>query len=247
MAVPSFVHDANLRLPIDDPAWRQFLARHGVDVVGFSGDMAPLTERVAKDTTTFAYLPAAYYFAIRDHAVYEPIASAVSAADGTASFASVLTVPASSEVRDVDDLAGRRLGTAHRYCTSSFLAPAVLLAEHGHRIEEFLGALVIVPPYQGQIDAMLAGTVDATMVEEDVWQRTASNAETTRVIARKDGLPTPLLIVHRAVAPDLRVDLAKLVLGHRPEITPETLFAGFVAYQRAAIEQFFDEAAAALA
>lgn len=242
----TFVHDANLRLPVDDPGWGPFLHRHGVDVVGFSGDMAPLTALVAQGSTTLSYLPAANYFPLRSHRAYEPIASAVYAADGTPSFASLLTVPADSDVADIAGLVGRRLGIAHRFCTSSFLAPTVLLEERGSKIDRFFAELVIVPPYQGQIDAMLSGAVDATMVEEDVWTRTPANAEQTRVLARKEGLPTPLMIVNRDAPPELRRDLETLLRDHHPEVTPETLFAGFVEFQRDAVERFFTEAAAAL-
>ena len=36
-----------------------------------------------------------------------------------------------------------------------------------------------MPPYQGQIDCVVAGRVDATMVQEDVWLKTPANADAT--------------------------------------------------------------------
>jgi phosphonate transport system substrate-binding protein len=244
-ASPTLAHDGNLGLPVNDAAWREFLGRHGIHTAAYD-DMARLTADLKQRVTAFAYLPAANYFYLRDDAAYEPVASALYAADQTPRLSSLLVVAKSSGITALDQLRGGRLGYAHRYCTTSYFAPALVLLEHHDAIADFFAALIQVPPYQGQIDCVVAGRVDATMVQEDVWLKTPANAEVTRVIARRDDLPTPLAIVGANTGGEFKKDLRQFLFSHRPRITPTTLFAGFVPYQRQQVQEFFAASARAL-
>ena len=241
----TFAYDGNFRFDVEDPAWRQFFDTHGVRPVRYD-DMAKLTEALTASVQTVAYLPAANYFYVQHSRSYEPLASALYAADDTPNLTSVLLVRSSSDVTEVDQLRGASLGYAHRYCTTSYFAPALLLHERGESITEFFERMVVVAPYEGQIDAVLAGLIDATMVQEDVWRKTPGYARTTRVIARKEHLPTPLVIVDTNADRGLKRDLSRVVLSHRPQITPDTLFSGFVPYRRRQVEEFFTASAHAL-
>jgi phosphonate transport system substrate-binding protein len=232
-------------LPVDDPAWREFLDRHGIHAAAYD-DMAKLTVDLNQSVKVLAYLPAANYFYLRDNPSYEPVASALYAANQTPRLSSLLVVAKSSGITALDQLRGRRLGYAHRYCTTSYFAPALVLQENHDAIADFFAALIQVPPYQGQIDAVVAGRVDATMVQEDVWFKTPANAEATRVIARRDDLPTPLVIMAADTGGEFKEDLRQLLFSHRPQITPTTLFSGFVPYQRQQVEEFFAASAPAL-
>jgi phosphonate transport system substrate-binding protein len=239
-------HDGNLGLPVDDPAWREFLGSHGIHAAAYY-DMAELTASLKQRESACAYLPAANYFYLRGDPSYEPLASVLYAADQTPRLSSVLVVAKSSDITTLDQLRGGRLGIAHRYCTTSYFAPALVLLANGYAIADFFAALIQVPPYQGQIDCVVAGQVEATMVQEDVWLRTPLNADTTRVIARKGDLPTPLAIVGANTNGEFKKDLEQLLFAHRPRITPATLFSGFVPYQRKQVEEFFAVSARALA
>jgi phosphonate transport system substrate-binding protein len=241
----TFAYDGNFRFDIEDPAWKHFFDGHHVRPVRYD-DMAELTEALTGSVQTVSYLPAANYFYVRDNRSYEPVASALYAAEDTANLTSVLVVRFSSAATELEHLRGGRLGYAHPYCTTSYFAPALLLHERGDSIADFFDRIVVVPPYEGQIDAVVDGRIDATMVQEDVWRKTPDNARTTRVIARKDHLPTPLVIVDANADPGLKRDLGRVVLSHRPPITPETLFSGFVSYQRRQVEGFFAASARAL-
>jgi phosphonate transport system substrate-binding protein len=241
---PTLAHDGNLGFPVDDPAWREFLDRHGIHAAAFF-DMAELTADLQRRVEAFSFLPAANYFYLRDDPSYEPVASALAAADQAPRLSSVLVVTKASGITTLEQLRGRRLGYVHRFCTTSYFAPALVLLEN-HAAAGFFAALVTIPPYQAQIDSVLAGRVDATMVQEDVWLKTPANADTTRVIARKDDLPTPLVIVAANSGADFKQELGRLLLSHRPAVTPATLFAGFVPYQRQQVEAFFAASARAL-
>ncbi|MFK0016488.1 phosphate/phosphite/phosphonate ABC transporter substrate-binding protein [Streptomyces sp. NPDC091027] len=243
----TFLYDANLRLDVDSPDWAAFLGEHGVHVHGFHGDMAPLTEQLEGHAATFSYLPVLNYFHLRADPAYEPVASALYAADGTTGIPSVLVVPADSEVTDPGGLRGKRLAIAHRFCTTSFLAPLLLVHDLGSHIDEFFGELVVTPPYEGQVEAVVAGTADATFVQEDVWRKDPAHAEKTRVIARRDHLPTPLFIVGTQAPPRLRSAVLELLLHHRPADEASALFSGFAPYDAAAVEETFRIAEEALA
>jgi phosphonate transport system substrate-binding protein len=209
--------------------------------------MAELTLALSDSVQTIAYLPAANYFYLRDNPWYEPLASALYAADDTPNLTSVLVVRSAGDVTELGQLRGGTLGYAHKYCTTSYFAPALLLHDHGASIADFFGRLDVVAPYEGQIEAVLDGRIDATMVQEDVWRKTAEDARTTRVIAREEHLPTPLLVVDASADAGLKRDLTQLVLHDRPAITPDTLFSGFVPYRRRQVERFFAASAVALA
>ncbi len=241
----TFAYDGNFRFHVDDPAWQQFFAAHDLRPVRYD-DMAELTQALTDTVQTCAYLPAANYFYVRDDRSYEPVASALYAADGQPSLASLLVVASGSAVTELEELRGGRLGYVHRFCTTSYFAPAILLQDHGYSIDDFFEELVVVRAYEPQIDAVVAGRIDATMVQEDVWEKTPDYARTTRMIARKDQLPTPVVIVDADADQGLKDDLNRLVLSYRPTSAPDTLFAGFVPYQREQVENFFEASARAL-
>jgi ABC-type phosphate/phosphonate transport system substrate-binding protein len=235
---PTFAFDVNFRFDVDDPPWRAFFERHGLQPVAYD-DMGKLTHALRASVQTVSYLPAANYFYVRDMPAYEPFASAVYAAENTTSLTSLLVVRASSGVTDVEQLRGARLGIAHEYCTTSYFSPAMVAREHGSSIDQFFGELVHVGPYELQVDALIAGQVDATMVQEDVWRKHARYAKLTRVIARKDDLPTPVMLIDRRARPELRHELHDVACSHRPPTGPDTLFSGFVDFKRAQVEAFF--------
>lgn len=240
-----FAYDGNFRFRPEDPVWAEFFDRHAIHPVPYD-DMAELTDALTASVRTVAYLPAADYFYVRRRPGYEPLASAVYAAENSTRLTSLLVVRSSSGVTELSQLRGATLGYVHRYCTTSYFAPALLCQEHGDQMAGFFAQMVAVPAYEAQIEAVLAGQVDATMVQEDVWRRHPGYAQSTTVVARKEGLPTPLLIVDATAERDLKDDLTRVALSRRPPITDETLFSGFVPFERRQVEEFFSASEAAL-
>ncbi|MEV7416020.1 PhnD/SsuA/transferrin family substrate-binding protein [Streptomyces sp. NPDC089919] len=235
----TFLYDANLRLEVDSPAWSSFLEDHAIRPVGYHGDMAPLTRQLERHMATFSYLPVLNYFHLRADPAYEPLASAVYAADGTTGIPSVLIVAAGSEVTATGHLRGKRLAIAHRFCTTSFLAPLLMVHDLGSRIDEFFSELVITPPYEGQVEAVLTGAADATFIQEDVWLKDPAHTEKTRVLTRRDHLPTPLFIAGEEASPGLSSAVRRFLLNYRPPRRESALFCGFAPYDTSAVEETF--------
>jgi ABC transporter, phosphonate, periplasmic substrate-binding protein len=111
---------------------------------------------------------------------------------------------------------------------TSYFSTSILLARDGLALNDFFDAFA-VPPWQGQIDAVVDGQIDATMVYEDVWLPRPSNAAETRVIARLDDLPTPLVIALTGLDAAFTSKLTTALIAYEPKPAPGMLYAGFAA------------------
>lgn len=226
--------DANLGLPWHAPDWTGFFAAEAAAVTATT-EMAGLTDDLVHHRPDFAYIPAASFFYLRRDPSYRAIASALSGS-GRPDQASVLVVHRDSPAARWQDLRGARLGYINTVCTTSYLAPTILLARSGIALSSFFRP-VAVAPWQGQIDAVLAGTVEATMVYEDVFQAKPQNATATKVLARIDRLPTPPLIVRSDLdAFAARLKQAALAFAPPPG---KPIYAGFTDYREELMRGFF--------
>ncbi|VEG38560.1 ABC transporter, phosphonate, periplasmic substrate-binding protein [Mycolicibacterium flavescens] len=192
----SFVVDQNLGLPACDEPWTTLLAAEGISAAE-STDLAGIDRALAQHQPDIAYVPApSLHRLLRsgDHH-YRGLAIATSKFTGEPRQTSVLVVRRDDAASGLDDLAGAQCGYINTSCTSSYFAPAILFTGQRKLAMHF----VAVPPWQGQIDAVVSGRVRATMVLEDVWKMTPENASTTRIVARYDNCRPPVVLVKEAV------------------------------------------------
>lgn len=231
-----FAHDVNLGFPVEHPDWAEFFRAQGWRTAGYD-DMGKLTAALKARAAAASFLPAANYFYLRDDPAYAGLASGLAMKTGAITVASVLVVPKTSAARSVLDLKGARLGYINTYCTTSYFAPAILLSERGAAFDGFF-QLKPTGAWQRQIDAMLAGAVDATMVEEGIWQDQPANEELTKVIGRIDHLPGPLVVLAKDADPGFSSSfLAKLIATKTAK--PNQPFAGYAAYRDDVVREFF--------
>lgn len=231
-----FAHDVNLGFPLDHPDWANFFEGHGWRTAAYD-DMGKLTAELQAHAAAAAFLPAANYFFVRNDPAYAGLASGLAMRTGDTTVSSVLVVPKTSVARSILDLKGARLGYINTYCTTSFFAPAILLSEHGVQFDGFFSTRP-TGAWQGQIDAMLAGDVDATMVEEGIWQDKPANRASTKIIGKVDRLPGPLVVLARGVERDFAsAFLARLLATKTAK--PHQPFAGYAAYCADAVRDFF--------
>ena len=137
-------------------------------------------------------------------------------------------------------LKGAKLGCINTYCTTSYFSPSILLARDGLSLNDFFEAFAVAP-WQGQIDAVVDGQIDATMVYEDVWLARPSNAAETRVIARLDDLPTPTVIALTGLDAAFTSKLTAALVAYEPKPAPGMLYTGFASYQDMRMRRFFAE------
>jgi phosphonate transport system substrate-binding protein len=231
--------DENLGFPLADPYWRSYFAAENCEI-DEATDLDALTAQLLAHKYGFSYLPSANYFVLRSDPFYRGIASARSPRSGVPLQNSVLVVAKSNPVTDWHKLRGARLGYINAYCTTSYFAPSILLAREGLVLDAFFDGFAVAP-WQGQIDAVVDGSIDATMVYEDVWLSRAGNAQKTKIIARLDGLPTPVFIARTDAAEAFTSNLTHRLLTFASKPLPGALYAGFGAYQEAHMARFFAE------
>ncbi|MEZ5787845.1 MAG: PhnD/SsuA/transferrin family substrate-binding protein [Xanthobacteraceae bacterium] len=231
-----FAHDVNLGFPVDHPDWAAFFHSHGWRTAGYD-DMGKLTATLEAHAAAASFLPAANYFYLRNDPAYAGLASCLAMKTGSTTVASVLVVPKASTAQSVRDLKGARLGYINTYCTTSYFAPAILLSEQGMAFDGFFQPKP-AGAWQHQIDSMLAGEVDATMVEEGIWLDKPANRVSTKIIGRVDRLPGPLVVLAQGVdAAFASSFLAKLLATRTAK--PDQPFAGYAAFCEDAIRGFF--------
>lgn len=231
--------DANLGFPQTDPYWASYFAALGCAVSNFT-DLGALTASLLAHRFDFSYLPSANCFYLRDDTAYRGVASALSPRTKTPAQNSVFVVKSSNPATRWQDLRGARLGYINTYCTTSYFAPSILLAREGQDLASFFDAFA-VPAWQGQIDAVIDGSIEATMVYEDVWLARPGNAAHTKILARLDGLPTPAFIARKELDPAFSAKLKEALLDFTPANGRELLYAGFGDYQDALMQRFFAE------
>lgn len=227
--------DINLDFPLEDRHWHDFFAAASCTIAS-TADLDMLTDELRQRRADFSYLPSANVFFLRNDSAWRGLASARSARSSLPYQNSVLVVRTSNPASRWQDLRGARLGYINTYCTTSYFAPAILLAHEGQTLTSFFRAGPVAA-WQGQIDAVVDGSIDATMVYEDVWLARADNAARTKIIGRIDGLPTPCFIVRAdsgVFAPKLK---AALLAAPPPGGSP--LYVGFSDYQDARMQNFF--------
>jgi len=239
----SFAHDINLNFPAFDPSWSDFFGESQCTPRAYF-DLKRLTDDLLAGKPTAAYLPAANDYFLRADKSYRGIASALTG-NGAQSLTSLLVVNSTSPITTLAELKGKRLGRINGYCTTSYFAAAIFLQRHGFFINDFFAEIRDVGARQKQIDAVLAGTVDATMVDADTYASLPENAAKTRVLGEVDQLPTPVVIA-RSDAPASFVDELKQNLLSEPRDEDE-LFSGFIDYEETIDERFFSDAALAFA
>lgn len=229
--------DANLDFPFTDPAWETFSRSVRCAVTSYT-DLDDLTGALKQGLFDFSYLPSASLFFLRS-APYRGIASALTPITKSHAQSSVLVVAKSNPAPHWSDLRGKRLGYINTYCTTSYFAPSILLSRSGLSLSQFFDAFPVAA-WQGQIDAVVAGHIDATMVYEDVWLARSENATNTRILASIDDLPTPPLIAHKRLTSSVADQLKSAMLQQTRVPRQGAIYAGFTDFQEQLMWSFLD-------
>ena len=235
----SFLLDTNLGLRADEAPWVEILPAMGVKAVSTT-DLAEFDRSVAAHEPDIAFMPIAEFHRLiaKGDRFYKGLAIATSKFTGTTNLPSVLVVRKDDPASCLDDLQGASYGYINKSCSSSYFAPAILLAKRGRKLDEFL-KIQPTAAWQGQIDAVVAKTVRATMVPEDVWKTAPENARHTKVIGRYDEA-TPAVVVARS---DLNQAISRRLLDALVGWEPswEAVYGAFRPYYYADVQHFFHD------
>ncbi len=241
-----FALDENLGFPILDENWQEFISKNNLKIENYD-NMQLLTQVLIEREIGISYLPVANYYYLRNDGRYLPIANARTAKTHSSTMESVLVVEKNSDFNTIEELYQQKIGYIHPYCTTSYFALILLLKQKGFSIKNFFSEIVEVGAWQKQIDAVISGSVAATMVFKDVWLSNPLNAEKTRVIAEVTGLPTPLIIVNsRLVAGYLEEFKNMLFSNMSGKKNKAKLFSGFIPFEEKAVKNMLAEVSAVL-
>ena len=234
-----FVLDANLELPVDEKPWSDTLPAAGITAEP-STNLAYVDRVLADHKADIAFIPTADFHHVGgkgDHH-YRGLAIATSKFTGQPTRRSLLVVRKDDPANGLKDLSAAKYGYINKSCSSSYFPPAVLLREQGLRLNEFL-KIEPVRAWQGQIDAVVAGKVRATMVLEDVWKTTPRNANDTKVIGHFDNCKPPVVVVREGLDESLSKKLLDALVAWIPRW--DAVYGAFKPYYYADVHSFFHD------
>lgn len=234
-----FLLDTNLGLALADAPWPEVLATHEIAAIETT-DLAKLDAMMAAHEPHLAFLPIADFHRLlaAGDTHYRGLAIATSKFTGTTNLPSVLVVRKDDPATVLDDLEGARCGYINTSCSSSWFSPAILLHAVGKSLTRFFD-MVPTLPWQGQIDAVVAGAVRATMLPEDVWLTEPANARTTRIVARYDNATPALVVARHDLDPAVAAALLEALVTWVPRW--ENVYGAFRPFFRADIHRFFHD------
>lgn len=214
-----FLLDSNLGLSVGEKPWPDILSEAGI-ATEETTDLAAMDARIEKHEPDIVYMPSGDFLRMlaRGDCTYEGLAIATSKFTGQPRLRALLVVRKDDEAESIDDLAGARLGYINRSCSSSYFPPAILLARQGKVLDDVLDLVEVTPgpTWQGLVDAVVDGTVRATMVLEDTWRATPENAKTTKVIADYPAGVGAIVAVRKDVDDDTRKTLSDALVAWMP-------------------------------
>lgn len=236
-----FLVDSNLGLPVNEKPWSGILAGLGI-TTSLTNDLPVLDRSVARHEPDIVFMPIADFHRIlaTGDTYYRGLATVTSKLTGATKLPSVLVVRKDDPAESISDLRGARYGYINTSCSSSYFCPAIVLNRLGDDLDGFFD-LRATAPWQGQIDAVIDGTVRATMVVEDIWRATPSNADTTKVIGRYDDATGAVAVVGEAVDGALREKLLDALVSWQPR--SDALFGPFTRYRDEDVAAFFADMA----
>ena len=234
-----FLFDSNLPIDMDDAAVAAVLREFDVSLEA-STDLPTIGGKVAAHEPDLAYIPSAdWHRALRKgDGHYRGLVLPTSKFTGLHDLPSVLVVRHDDPAESLMDLEGATYGYINRSCTSSYFPPAVMLAEKNIRFDRFL-VMQPVKPWQAQVDAVVSGEVRSTMVPEDVWRTTTTNAETTKIVDRYDHGKPAVIVARHDLDPKLRTGLADALIQWVPPWS--SVYGCFKPFFFADVHFFFHE------
>ncbi len=234
-----FLLDTNLGIHADEKPWVDLLPRLGIEPVSTT-DLPELDRSVAAHEPDICFMPIADFHGLiaTGDRHYRGFAIGTSKFTGTTNLPSVLVVREDDPADCLDDLAGATYGYINTSCSSSYFAIHIVLEKQGRNAAEFL-SMQPVPAWQGQVDAVVDGTVRATMVPEDVWRTTPENADATRIIGRYDEATAAVVVIRDGLDETVTRPLLDALVSWDPGW--EAVYGAFRPYYFADVQRFFHD------
>ncbi len=186
-----------------------------------------VVEGMCNGAADIAFVGPVTYLQARKAGCAELLAVAVK--DGRSVYHAGVFVPASSPVRMLTDLRGRRIAFGDVNSTSSFVVPVTMLLDAGIDPARDLGGVRLLGSHASSLAALVEGQVDAAALSFESYEKAVREGvpgvRDLRVVARSEPIPYPPLIVGLRVPPATRDRLrdAFATIATAPGIRPEMI------------------------
>jgi ABC-type phosphate/phosphonate transport system substrate-binding protein len=235
----TFLLNKNLDFPITTEPWTSLLSQAGMkaDVTTDIPEMNRLLEAGGPD---MAYVPGAGFCVMlkNGNPHYRGIVIATSKFTGQPAQRTLLVVRHDDQAQNIDDLEGSTYGYLNRSCSSSFFPPAIMLNEKNRKIDTFF-ELKQTAGWQERVDAVVAKSIRATMILEDVWKMTPANAQVTKVIGEYDTCVPAVLVVRKDLSADVVATFQEHLLSYVPDW--KNVYGAFRPFYFADIQTFYHQ------
>ncbi len=229
----------NFGFSVDEEPWSNLLPELGAAAQP-STDLAWIKQMMANHVLDLAYISISDFLRslARGDEQYRGFAIGTSKFTGTTNLPSVLVVRRDDPAESFADLEGARYGYINTSCSSSYFPANIIAAKLGMRLAEFVD-IVQVKAWQGQIDAVVAGEVRATMTAEDVWKTDPGNAEHTKIIGRYENGKPALIVARQDLDDEVGRELLAALVDWRPKW--EAIFGAFRPYYYADVQAYYHD------
>lgn len=188
---------------------------------------AAVVEALCNNGADIAFVGPVTYIQARDRGCADLLAVGVEK-NQSIYYAGIFT-KATSPIRSIADLKGRRVAFGDVNSTSSFVYPMAMIADAGLNPVRDLGAIRMTGSHADSLAALVHGQADAAALSFDSFEKAvgehAVDPATVRVVAKSPPIPYPPLIMNARLDPGLKVKLrdAFAKVDKAPGITPEMI------------------------
>lgn len=235
----TFILNKNLDFPMTEEPWTSIFSAAGIKAEA-TIDLARIDKLLTEGGPDFAYVPGAAFCVMmserNEH--YRGLVIATSKFTGQSAQRSLLVVRHDDPATSLEDLEGSEYAYLNRSCSSSFFPPAILLQQAGRKIDTFF-KLKQVAGWQPRVDAVVAKTVRATMILEDVWKMTPENVDVAKVIGEFFPCVPATLIVRKGLDPEVVSTFREHLLNYVPVWS--NVYGAFRPYYFADVQTFYHQ------
>ncbi|MHC4294815.1 MAG: substrate-binding domain-containing protein [Planctomycetota bacterium] len=156
---------------------------------------------------------------------------AVPVFEGAPLYRSYIIVHRDSSIASLADLEGRVFAFSDPDSNSGYLVPQAMLAQSGHRPENFFRLSFFTYSHAETIEAVAEGLAEGGAVDSYIWEYLHETrpdlTARTRVVVRSETYGFPPLVARLGLAPELRDRMGAALVGMEEDVEGRQLLAEF--------------------
>ena len=154
--------------------------------------------------------PLTYVEAKRRNPQVKAIAASITKGTGRPWYKAAIVVNATSGIKTIEDMKGKRLGFVSKLSTSGYMFPVVHLLDKGLNLESDFASVEFFKTHENTLGALLEGKVDAVAMELDVYNKFKEAGKVSddyQVIWESEPIPQSPIVVSQKLSPKLIAEL----------------------------------------